>query len=110
MIADCGLRIGLRSLVLVSGKTGSKAQTQIPKAKTEDQRPIRIPLSFDTSFQVGIIGPLRSRRLAVQDATKTGRIMRIELDKLEELGGSFAHSYSPEELSLEDQSAILRRP
>jgi uncharacterized protein len=36
--------------------------------------------------------------------------MRIELDKLEQLGGSFAHSYSPEELSLEDQSAVLRRP
>ncbi len=36
--------------------------------------------------------------------------MRIELDKLEHLGGSFAHTYSPEELSLEDESAVLRQP
>ena len=36
--------------------------------------------------------------------------MRIELDKLERLGGSFAHDYSPEELSLEDENAVLRQP
>src|SRR5712692_3259811 len=36
--------------------------------------------------------------------------MRIEVDKLEQLGGSFAHTYSPGGLSLEDESAVLRQP
>ncbi len=33
--------------------------------------------------------------------------MRLELDKLEEKGGAFAHAYSPDELSLEEENLRL---
>jgi uncharacterized protein len=33
--------------------------------------------------------------------------MRIELDKLEEKGGSFAHAYQPDELSLDEENMRL---
>jgi uncharacterized protein len=35
--------------------------------------------------------------------------MRIELDKLEETGGQFAHAYEPEELVLDDEHVRLTR-
>jgi uncharacterized protein len=33
--------------------------------------------------------------------------MRIELDKLDETGGQFAHAYEPEELVLDDEHVLL---
>jgi uncharacterized protein len=36
--------------------------------------------------------------------------MRIELDKLEETGDSFAHHYEPEELALDEEDARLTKP
>lgn len=36
--------------------------------------------------------------------------MRIELDKLEETGASFAHRYEPEEIVLDEEHARLTKP
>ena len=36
--------------------------------------------------------------------------MRIELDKLEETGGAFAHAYEPEEILLDDEHARIVEP
>ncbi len=36
--------------------------------------------------------------------------MKIELDRLQELGGRFSHIYQPQELSLDDEDAALAEP
>jgi uncharacterized protein len=52
---------------------------------------------------------LRARREKRGVSTEVG-VMRIELDKLEKTGNSFAHVYEPEEIVLDEEHARLTEP
>lgn len=67
------------------------------------------PPYIDTRVATIIIAPFALKGLWQAIRDKDQRLMQIEVDRLDETGESFAHTYAPDEILLEDERAELRR-